>query len=198
MESDKNYILMMFNWKIIGIVLLYTIVMISWLPIIIYAAMMTIFLVSIGILAIKDYISNQINKRHCFNHSIPITYKTVEKNTIHENSDEEIDWDGFDINNYKAENYRKIYYDHKREEIGNSRFSHLYYYPIGDYYLIFVFCGMLVLSFAEWRMGEYVYMRGAGLTAVLHLILYIYIPVWGRRYYIEDCKEEYRYNYLHG
>ena len=35
MESDKNYILMMFNWKIIGIVLLYTIVMISWLPIII-------------------------------------------------------------------------------------------------------------------------------------------------------------------
>lgn len=116
MESDKNYILMMFNWKIIGIVLLYTIVMLSWLPIIIYASLMTLFLITIGILAIKDYISNQINKRRCLNRSIPVTYKKVEKNTIHENNDVDINWDEFDINNYKPENYRKIYYDHKREE----------------------------------------------------------------------------------
>ena len=87
---------------------------------------------------------------------------------------------------------------HIREENRFSRFEYLYSYPNGDIYLICVIAGMIILAYAEWKSGQYSFMRGCGLTVLLLMICYMYIPFKGRKYYIDDCKCEYLYDIQHG
>lgn len=194
--DDGNAIVNFFiSWKVAVIILLYTFVMWSWLPLIIYVIFVLMLLGSCLILKLKENISGKIRVRKRFT-SVPTIYKSVASPKLDDDK-EEIDWSGFDVNNYPRVNYRKVFYMHIREE-NRSRFEYLYSYPRGDIYLICVIAGMILLAYAEWKSGQYSFMRGCGLTALLLIIGYMCIPFKGKKYYLEDCKYEYLYDIQHG
>lgn len=154
--DDGNAIVQFFIcWKVVVVILLYTVVMWSWLPLIVYAMFLMLLLGSFLLLKLKENISNKIRERKRLS-SIPTTYKSATSPKV--DKDEEVDWSGFDINNYPRVNYRKVFYMHIREENRFSRFEYLYSYPNGDIYLICVIAGMIILAYAEWKSGQYSFM----------------------------------------
>lgn len=181
----------LFSPKILGIVALYSIVVFSWWPVIIWAGLVAFIGVAEGILMLKDYLSESSSYRNA-----PVVYYSKKKLEFPKNNEnDEIDWSGFDIGNYQRESYRKIYWEHKPlSVIGGVKYK----YPAADI-IIGIYIGLFAaLTYVEMILENFELMRTFGLSAFLFFIYGLYIPFGGKRFFEEECKDEYRYYFLNG
>lgn len=174
----KNF----FQPKIICLMLLYSIVSFSGWPFVVWIVALFIIGFAELILSVKDHLSSTSSYRNA-----PVVY--VEKKDI--NKHDEIDWSKFDISKYPKVNFRKVFWEHK--PLVNRGME--YTYPVADIIIGIYIAICAILSFVEWKLGNYILMRICLLSFVLLIIYFFYIPYGGKKFYEIDCKEEYAYYY---
>lgn len=177
----------LFQPQIIVLVLLYTIVAFSFWPLIIWICAILIIVLCELILHIKEYLVYLMSSDSFRN--APVVYTRNKDNNSNDSVD--IDWSKFDISNYPKKNYRKVYWEHRPFIYKNIE----YRYPYADVIVMMYTMLFTILSYIEWISGKYSLMRVFILSGFLCIVFFIYISFAGKKFYEDDCKEEFLYYY---
>lgn len=172
--------------KIILLMLLYTIVVFSVWPFLIWCTAVLVIALCELIIYIKDLIILNFFSSKSFRNA-PVVYTNhlpQKDTTINLNN---IDWSKFSMSNYPKVNYRKIYWEHKPFVYRGNECR----YPYADVMIILYIIFFFVFSYIEWIIGNYSLMRALILTAVLFVVFFIYIIYAGKKFYENDCKAEF-------
>ncbi len=177
---------------ILFVVLYYTIVTLTFWPIVIWAIIEIIILLGIGIVVIKDVVRDKILHQEVVYHSIQ------QNNSGISLEEDEVDWSGFDISNYPKENYRKVFWvDRDRITYGLSYNKYILRgYPLGDISVFVWIILSLCATYVYMQKEEFLIGRVWLATAGLLILFLCYVSVEGHRIYIMQCKQNYKYEYL--
>lgn len=176
--------------KIIVLTFLYMIAAFSFLPFIIWIGSIVVIGLCELIIYIKDFFVYHFFSSNSFRNA-PVVYNTKKENDSADSLD--IDWSDFDMNNYPKVNYRKVYWEHRPFIIRSIEYK----YPYADFAVIIYIMIFTLLSYVEWVQCNYSLMRAFVLTVILLIIHFINVSYTGRKYYEDDCKEEFIYYYKH-